>query len=151
MLSMTLYTSLRSLLMLVLLGAASGVAIAQDAIERIWYNQEKTAKVQIFKATDGKYYGKIVWLKEPNNEEGKPKVDKNNPDIAKKSTPLMGLQLLKGFKKDGDNEYADGTIYDPKNGKTYSCKITRKGETLDVRGYVGISLIGRTTTWTKAD
>lgn len=125
--------------------------MAQDAIERVWYNQEKTAKVQVFKATDGKYYGKIVWLKEPNNEEGKPKVDKNNPDKAKKGTPLMGLQLLKGFKKDGDTEYEDGTIYDPKNGKTYSCKINRKGETLEVRGYVGISLIGRTTIWTKAD
>ena len=148
---MTFQASLRSVLLLVLLSTVSFVAIAQDAIERIWYNQEKTAKVQIFKATDGKYYGKIVWLKEPNNEEGKPKVDKNNPDKAKKSTPLMGLQLLKGFKKDGDTEYEDGNIYDPKNGKTYSCKINRKGETLEVRGYVGISLIGRTTIWTKAD
>jgi uncharacterized protein (DUF2147 family) len=148
---MTFQASLRSVLLLVLLSTVSFVAIAQDAIERIWYNQEKTAKVQIFKATDGKFYGKIVWLKEPNNEEGKPKVDKNNPDKAKKSTPLMGLQLLKGFKKDGDTEYEDGTIYDPKNGKTYSCKINRKGETLEVRGYVGISLIGRTTIWTKAD
>jgi uncharacterized protein (DUF2147 family) len=148
---MTFQASLRSVLLLVLLSTVSFVAIAQDAIERIWYNQEKTAKVQIFKATDGKFYGKIVWLKEPNNEEGKPKVDKNNPDKAKKSTPLMGLQLLKGFKKDADTEYEDGTIYDPKNGKTYSCKINRKGETLEVRGYVGISLIGRTTIWTKAD
>jgi uncharacterized protein (DUF2147 family) len=148
---MTFQASLRSVLLLVLLSTVSFVAIAQDAIERIWYNQEKTAKVQIFKATDGKFYGKIVWLKEPNNEEGKPKVDKNNPDKAKKSTPLMGLQLLKGFKKDGDTEYEDGNIYDPKNGKTYSCKINRKGETLEVRGYVGISLIGRTTIWTKAD
>jgi uncharacterized protein (DUF2147 family) len=148
---MTFQASLRSVLLLVLLSTVSFVAIAQDAIERIWYNQEKTAKVQIFKATDGKFYGKIVWLKEPNNEEGKPKVDKNNPDKAKKSTPLMGLQLLKGFKKDGDTEYEDGNIYDPKNGKTYSCKINRKGETLEVRGYVGISLIGRTTIWTKTD
>ena len=148
---MTFQASLRSVLLLVLLSTVSVVAIAQDVIERMWYNQEKTAKVQIFKATDGKFYGKIVWLKEPNNEEGKPKVDKNNPDKAKKSTPLMGLQLLKGFKKDGDTEYEDGTIYDPKNGRTYSCKINRKGETLEVRGYVGISLIGRTTIWTKAD
>jgi len=148
---MTLQTSFRSVLLLFLLCMVSGIAYAQDAIEQIWYNQEKTAKVQVFKATDGKYYGKIVWLKEPINEEGKPKVDKNNPDKAKKNTPLMGLQLLKGFKKDGDNGYSDGTIYDPKNGKTYSCKITRKGESLDVRGYVGISLLGRTTTWTKAD
>ncbi len=124
---------------------------AQDAIERLWYNEEKTAKIKVFKATDGKFYGKIVWLKEPNNEEGKPKVDKKNPDKAKRNTPVMGLQLLAGFKKDDDTHYEDGTIYDPKNGKTYSCKIHRKGDVLEVRGYVGISLIGRTTTWTKAE
>ena len=47
-----------------------------------------------------------------------------------------------------DDEYEDGTIYDPKNGKTYSCIITRNGKKLDVRGYVGFSWIGRTTTWT---
>ncbi len=63
----------------------------------------------------------------------------------------MGLLLLKSFNKDGATVYEDGTIYDPKNGKTYSCKITHKGDQLDVRGYVGISMIGRTTTWTKAD
>jgi uncharacterized protein (DUF2147 family) len=57
--------------------------------------------------------------------------------------------ILKGFEKDGDNEYEDGTIYDPKNGKTYSCIIRQKGNKLSVRGYIGVSLIGRTTTWTK--
>lgn len=123
---------------------------AQDAIERIWYNQEKTAKIQVFKATDGKFYGKIVWLKEPDRN-GKPKMDDNNPNKALKTQPIMGLQILKGFKKEDDNLYEDGTIYDPKNGKTYSCKITHKGDKLDVRGYVGISLFGRTTVWTLAE
>jgi uncharacterized protein (DUF2147 family) len=59
--------------------------------------------------------------------------------------------LLRGLEKDGDHEYDNGKIYDPKNGKTYSCKITHKGNTLDLRGFVGISLIGRTSTWTLAD
>ena len=122
-----------------------------DALERnLWYNEEKTAKIQIYKATDGKFYGKIVWLKVPD-ADGKPKVDKNNPDDKKKNNPLMGLILLKAFKKDGEKGYNDGTIYDPKNGKTYSCKITNKGDVLDVRGYIGFSWIGRTTVWTKAD
>lgn len=123
---------------------------AQDQIERVWYNQEKTAKIQIFKATDGKYYGKIIWLKEPLRD-GKPKLDIENPKEAKRNQPILGLLVLKGFNKDGKMGYEDGTIYDPKNGKTYSCKMTYNGNSLDVRGYVGISLIGRTAIWTIAD
>ncbi len=127
------------------------VAKAQaDPIEKVWYNQEKTAKIQVYKAKDGRFYGKMVWLKEPL-ENGKPKVDKENPDEKKRNTPLIGLILLRGLEKDGDKEYDNGKIYDPKNGKTYSCKITHKGNTLDLRGFVGISLIGRTSTWTLAD
>jgi uncharacterized protein (DUF2147 family) len=121
---------------------------AQEPIEAVWYNEEKTAKIQVFMAKDNKFYGKIVWLKEPL-KNGKPKVDDNNPDAAKRDRPILGLMILKGFEKDGDNEYEDGTIYDPKNGKTYSCIIRQKGNKLSVRGYIGVSLIGRTTTWTK--
>ena len=84
-------------------------------------------------------------------KNGKPKVDENNPDEAKRNTPLIGLVLLRGLEKDGDKEYDGGKIYDPKNGKTYSCKITYKGNTLDLRGFVGVSLLGRTSTWTIAD
>lgn len=122
-----------------------------DPIERTWYNEEKTAKVQIYKAKDNKFYGKIVWLKEPNDATGKPKTDTKNPSAAKKSQPIMGLLILKGFTKDDAKVYEDGTIYDPKNGKTYSCKITHTGNSLDVRGYVGISMLGRTTKWTLAE
>jgi uncharacterized protein (DUF2147 family) len=126
-------------------------AVAQtEKIERIWYNEEKTSKIQVYKAVDGKFYGKIVWLKVPELE-GKPKVDKNNPDKARRNDPLVGLLILKGLKKVNNELYEDGTIYDPKNGKTYSSKITVKGDILDVRGYIGFSLLGRTTTWTKAD
>ncbi len=123
-------------------------AQAKDKLEGLWYNQEKTAKINIFKATNGKFYGEIVWLKEPN-KNGKPKVDENNPDKAKRTQPLLKLQVLKGFEKDGENTYDEGTIYDPKNGKTYSCKITYNGNTINVRGYVGISLIGRTAVWER--
>lgn len=137
------------LFLLVLIGITDQV-FAQDFIERHWYNAEKSAKIQVYKAKDGKFYGKITWLREPN-KNGKPKVDEKNPDVAKRTQPVLGLLLLKGFEKDGDNTYHEGTIYDPKNGKTYSCKIKRNGNNLDLRGYIGISLIGRTTTWTPAD
>jgi uncharacterized protein (DUF2147 family) len=123
-----------------------------DDIIGIWLNQEGTGKVQIFKV-GSTYYGKIVWLKEPNDSvTGKPRTDKENPDPKLKTAPLMGLVNLKGFSFDGKDEWKDGTIYDPKNGKTYSCFIRFDGpERLKIRGYIGISLLGRTTLWTRSD
>jgi uncharacterized protein (DUF2147 family) len=124
--------------------------IAQDITKGTWYNQEKTSRVQFYEV-NGKMYGKVVWLKEPN-ENGKPRVDKLNPDAKLQSTPLIGLVFLKNFKKVSEKKWEDGTIYDPKNGKTYSCIITQTGlNTLDARGYIGISLIGRTTKFTRAE
>ncbi|HTN46668.1 MAG TPA: DUF2147 domain-containing protein [Flavipsychrobacter sp.] len=143
-----LHNKLFLLLAFALFAIAPVFAQNKDKIEGLWYNEEKTAKINIFKATNGKFYGEIVWLKEPN-KNGKAKMDENNPNKAKRTQPLLKLQVLKGFAKDEENTYEDGTIYDPKNGKTYDCKITHKGNTLSVRGYVGISLIGRTATWEK--
>ena len=122
---------------------------AQDKIEGLWFNDIKDAKIQIYKANDGKFYGKIVWLKEPT-KAGKPKLDDKNPKRELQNQPIVGLLILKGFHKDGDTGYEDGTIYDPTNGKTYDCKMTYKGKTLSIRGYVGISLFGRTTVWERA-
>jgi uncharacterized protein (DUF2147 family) len=143
--------SIRIFFLFVIILATRLCSFAQaDQIEHLWYNEEKTAKILVYKATDGKFYGKIVWLKDPNRD-GKPKTDINNPDKARQDDPEMGLVILKNFQKDGVNGYQDGTIYDPKNGKTYSCKMTINGNELDVRGFVGVSLFGRTTKWTRAD
>ena len=120
-----------------------------DAVLGKWYNTEKDAQVEIFKE-EGKYFGKIVWLKDPV-ENGKPKVDKNNSDKSLRERPIMGMRLLNNFQfKNG--VWEEGTIYDPKNGKTYSCIIKRKdAKTLEVRGYVGFSMIGRTVEWTRVE
>ena len=136
--------------LLLLLLAVGRTAFAQDPIEKYWFDGEKNAKIHIYKARDGKFYGKIAWLRVPDRN-GKPKVDERNPDPKKRTQPIMGLVILRGFEKDEDGQYEDGTIYDPKSGKTYSAKMTLKGNKLDVRGYVGISMIGRTTTWELAD
>lgn len=126
----------------------SSVAQAQaDKIEGIWLTDKKDAKIQIYKAKDGKFYGKIVWLKD-GYKDGKPKVDENNPKGNLQKNPLMGLVILKGFEKD-EEKYSDGTIYDPENGKTYDCKMNYKGKTLSIRGYIGFSLFGRTAIWEK--
>lgn len=117
----------------------------------IWYNEEKTSKVQVYQAGN-LFFAKIVWLKEPMDKEtGKPRLDKLNPDPKLKNNPLIGLTILKNFEFDGDDEWNDGTIYDPKNGKTYSCfmKFDGSPDKLKIRGYVGVSLIGRSTYWTR--
>jgi len=138
-------------LLLVFLGTRVSSFAQTDPLERgLWYNSEKTAKIQIYKATDGKFYGKIVWLKVPERD-GHPKIDIHNPDDKRKNDPIWGLVILKGFTKDGEHGYENGTVYDPSNGKTYSCKLTLEGDKLDVRGYVGFSMFGRTEHWTKAE
>lgn len=121
-----------------------------DSIIGSWKNGEGTGIIQIYKNGD-KYQGKITWLKEPiDPETGKPKLDKHHPDEANHSRPVLGLVNMWGFKYTASNEWTGGKIYDPKNGKTYSCKISMDGNNkLNVRGYIGISLIGRTDVWTR--
>jgi uncharacterized protein (DUF2147 family) len=117
----------------------------------IWYNEEKTSKVQIYQEGN-KFFAKVVWLKEPNDKvTGKPRTDNLNQDPKLQKVPLLGLVVLKNFVFDGDDEWNSGTIYDPKNGKTYSSKI-HFGDSpnlLKIRGYIGFSLLGRNTFWTK--
>lgn len=139
-----------TLTMIFIVARICSFAQTEEVTSSHWYNEEKTSKIDIYKATDGRYYGKIVWLKVAE-ENGKLRVDSKNPDNNLKNKPLLGLVILKGFKKSDDNHFEDGTIYDPKNGKTYSSKMTLEGDKLFVRGYVGLSLLGRTTQWTKAN
>ncbi len=122
---------------------------AQNANDIIgtWITEGGKSLVKITKQNN-KYYGKIIWLREPNEKDGSIKLDKNNPDKKLQSRHILGIQVLKDFVFTDDKTWEDGTIYDPENGKTYSCiiKIVGKNQ-LFVRGYIGISLIGRTTTW----
>ncbi len=115
-----------------------------------WLNQDADAKVEIYKSGD-KYFGKIVWLKTPIDPvTKKEKLDSKNPDNSLKQRPILNLEILKHFVFDGDNEWNDGAIYDPKSGKTYSCLIKfEEANKLKIRGYIGVSLIGKTTYWTR--
>ncbi|MCX6351462.1 MAG: DUF2147 domain-containing protein [Bacteroidetes bacterium] len=124
-------------------------ATKADALLGTWLTEEGKAKVNIYKKDD-KYYGKIIWLKVPNRD-GKPKVDKFNDDKKLQTRPVLGLVILRGFVYDeGDNEWDDGHIYDAESGNDYSCYIKMKNpNTLLLRGYIGISIIGRTSVWTR--
>ena len=83
-------------------------------------------------------------------ETGKPKLDKNQSDETAKKRPVLGLINIWGFVPKENNVWDEGNIYDPKNGNTYSSTMKLiNANTLEVRGYIGVSLIGRTDTWTR--
>jgi uncharacterized protein (DUF2147 family) len=114
-----------------------------DALLGIWLNADKDAKFEIYRK-ENRYFGKIIW------GTGGPDKDVNNPEPKLRNRPLIGLAILRDFTFDGKQSYNDGFVYDPKNGKNYACKLTLvSSNTLEVRGYVGLSLFGRTETWTR--
>ncbi len=120
-----------------------------DAIIGLWEPSSGKARVKINKIGN-KYFGKIVWLREPIDPKTKqPKLDKNNPNEKLRASRLRGYRLLKDFVYEGDNVWSGGTIYDPESGSTYSCIINKKDDVLDIRGYVGIKALGRTDTWKR--
>jgi uncharacterized protein (DUF2147 family) len=120
-----------------------------DDIIGVWLTPGKEpAKIQIYKSGE-KYNGKIVWLKY-SEVNGKPRVDNNNPNRDKRNQLIIGLIILTGFRFDSDAEWESGKIYDPESGKTYSCYLSLKDKnTLKVRGYLGVSLFGRTEMWAR--
>ena len=136
--------------------ATACYAAGGDDILGVWNDEEKNSKIEVFKCGD-RYCGNIVWLKEPNyaagSTEGTPgtvMLDNHNPDPVRRTVPLLGLQIVKDFAYAGDSVWKGGTVYDPKVGKTYSGKMTLVSpHQLKMRGFIGISLLGRNTTWTR--
>ena len=102
--------------------------------------------------SEGKLSARIVALNEPKTAAGREKTDIFNPDPKKRSNPIIGLVFISGFTKKSDTRWENGTVYDPKSGKTYSCFMELQGpDQIKVRGFIGIALIGRNYIWTKAN
>jgi uncharacterized protein (DUF2147 family) len=118
-------------------------------IEGDWYTENNDAIIKIYK--DGNTLsGKITWMKTPNDENGNPKTDPENPDEKLKSRKRLGMIMMYNFSYDEEEQWDDGEIYDPESGNTYSGIITMTSKNkLDLRGYVGISWFGRTSQWTR--
>lgn len=119
-----------------------------DKIAGIWMPAKGTSQVRIFKATNGKYYGKVEWL-----ETEKDKLDVNNPDPAQRNKKIQGLMILKDFSYNADKKrWEGGTVYDPDNGKTYDCFMWFDGDDnkMTLKGYVlGMKFVGRAEDWTR--
>ena len=145
----------RIALILVTLLLSTHALLAQksegDRINGNWLNEEKDGRIEIYRTGD-RYFGKLVWARELMEADGKtPRKDRTdikNNDPKLRSRQLLNLVILTNFTYD-NGVWSGGKIYDPKSGKTYSCTMKLKGNKLEIRGYVGISMFGRTTVWTR--
>ena len=132
-----------SLLLLIITPAFSQA----DKLLGTWITADKKAHVEMYKSNDI-YYGKIIWLAEPNDAStGKPKLDLKNPDASKHSQPILGSRIFYNFKFE-DGAYTGGKIYDAREGKIYTAKLWLNADgTLSMRGYIGF--LYSTETWTR--
>ena len=131
-------------------------AADEDKIVGLWITPRNECKIEIFKSGT-KYCGRIAWLKEPlyradddGGMAGRPVVDRENPNPNLRSRTLIGLRLIEGFTYTGKNVWEKGTIYNPDNGKIYKCRmILSAPDRLEVKGFIGISLLGATSVWIR--
>tara|TARA_B100001057_G_scaffold500442_1_gene615518 strand:+ start:6832 stop:7257 length:426 start_codon:yes stop_codon:yes gene_type:complete len=115
----------------------------------VWLEEKKESKIEVYKK-DNSFFGKIIWLKKPLDEDGNIKLDKKNPNNSLRENPINGLVIMKDLKYKKKGEWSDGEIYDARSGKTYSLEVYMKNvNKLDLRGYLGFTLFGKTTTWTR--
>lgn len=147
--------------MLGLLAAAPAGAVEADAILGTWRTEDRDGHrdsiVEIARSGP-RYHGTVVWVKyevypesDPKGWAGRPVVDRENPDPALRDRPILGLRTLRGLRFE-DDEWVDGEIYGPRQGETYRVKAWLEDpDTLKVRGYLGVSFLGRTVTWRRAE
>jgi uncharacterized protein (DUF2147 family) len=109
-----------------------------------WLTDPPDGIIEIAVAADGSYQGKIIGGDSPD------RLDSKNPDQAKRSASLLGQLIMRDLKYDGQGRWSGGSIYDPDSGHTYSVHLELvDANKLKVRGYLGVSLLGRTTTWMR--
>ena len=117
----------------------------------MWLTGKKGAAIRIYDCGEG-LCGRIVWLKKPLDKTGRLKRDKNNPDVASRNQPLCGVVILRDLELRKPGDWGGGTIYNPQDGQTYAGSIKVESyDTLMVRGYLGIPLLGKTEVWTKME
>ena len=139
----------RAALASILLCAASGGSALAANPEGVWSMTNGKVTVSVDDC-GGNLCATIVGLKEPVSKiDGKPKVDRENPDPAKRQRPLIGLSILIGMKPAGDNLWK-GAIYNPDDGRTYSATVSQNGDQMKVKGCVA-GVFCKTNTFVRQD
>ncbi|MBF9235271.1 DUF2147 domain-containing protein [Microvirga alba] len=129
----------------------SGPSLAAELadIRGVWLVDDGESAVEIT-ACGAARCGRVIWLKDGNDEDGRPLLDRHNPDANLRSHPVCGLQIIGGLKPQLDGSWDQGRIYDPEEGKTYDLEIRSAGpDVLKVTGYLTIKSFGETLTWRR--
>ena len=135
-------------LLFVLLGAAP-VAAESPTLVGVWLHANQRIRLEIAPCGD-RLCGNLVWFKWPNDAQGRPLIDLENPDPALRTRPLLGLTVLRGLRRAGERSWEDGKIYNPDDGEDYNVTISiRDDGAALVRAYVLLPIFGQTQTWTR--
>jgi len=138
-------------LAIILLPLSTLAAFDTDSVEGVWLSADGTGWIKIEMSANGPV-GSIAGSPDESGKRKPSDKDVLNPDPALRDRPLLGLTIMSGFASAGEGKWKNGRVYNPNNGKTYKCKLTLIDEnTLELRGYIGISLLGRTETWTRRE
>lgn len=133
------------------------VVLAFDqSITGTWKTADGRALIDIYPCGEN-ICGRVAWLREPNfpaddreGMAGKTRIDRHNPVPALRNRKVIGLQIMEGFSRDGENRWVHGTVYDSDTGKTYRARLTLiTPDRLELHGYIGIPLFGRSQIWTR--
>lgn len=139
-----------------LLLSPAALLAGNDAVTGIWRTADGRALIEIYPCEE-KICGRVAWLREPNfptddpdGMAGKPRVDRYNPNPELRNRRVLGLRIMEGFIRKDDNRWEQGTIYDADTGRTYRSRLTLlSADRLDLHGYIGIPLFGRSSLWTR--
>lgn len=127
------------------------LALAEKTdVEGRWLTQDGDGWITIQIAGDS-LEGSVAGSPDPKQREER-EFDDRNPDPNLRTRRLEGLTIMTGLEYEGDGHWSGGTVYDPNSGKTYKCSVQQiDTNTLKIRGFIGISLFGRSETWTRDD
>lgn len=130
--------------------AGPGFANPIPDITGLWVTHDGEGAIEIRPCGDQRC-GRIAWMKDPKGDDGKPPLDRKNPDPALRSRPICGLQIISGLKPQSDGVWGRGKVYDPDSGSTYDMEIRRDTpETIKATGYAGLQILGQTKEWRHA-
>ncbi len=113
----------------------------------LWLTENKRSAIELYRCAPDKplLCGKIAWI-----IEGGMQVDTKNPDKAKRGAPLCGVTILSNLRMDSPGKWSGGTVYKADDGDIYDAKMNVLSEDkVELRGFVGISLLGKTQVWTR--
>lgn len=138
--------------------AAAAPATARVPVDQVlgpWLTEKKGAVIEIYECGDQgerELCGRIAWLRKPYNDDGSLKRDPENPDPALRDRPLCGIEVFTGLKRNDEDTWTFGRVYNPKDGNQYRAYLEAEDDgTVHIRGYIGLPLFGKSEDWTRPE